>query len=391
MPFTICSQEKCTGCAGCFNICPKKCISMVEDAEGFLRPAIDTERCDDCGACLRTCPILHPPGPNPSSSSQVYACWNKDDVTRFQSASGGLFSAFALAILDKGGVVYGAAFDENMRLEHIAVERKEDLGKLRSSKYVQSDIGQSYAEVRKHLREKRQVLFSGTPCQIAALYNYLGKDNESLLTCDIVCKGVPSPGLFAKYVRFLEKHFGSKLSGINMRDKRHGWNIATTVVSFDDGKECVLTGFFNSFVYGFAKNFTLRRGCYQCLHTNSSRQGDITLGDFWRIGELSPFNHSTRNGVSLILANSEKGKVFFSECSQNIFADERTIVEALYKRSNMKHPAKMPENRSQFFVDYQRLDYEELAKVHLVDKGMKGMIKRLIPPSWIFFLRKFNS
>jgi hypothetical protein len=323
----------------------------------------------------------------------VYACWNKDDVTRFQSASGGSFSAFALAILDKGGVVYGAAFDENMRLKHIAVERKEDLGKLRSSKYVQSDIGYSYADIRKFLRQNRCVLFAGTPCQVAALNAYLGKKHEKLLTCDMLCHGVPSPGLFAKYVRFLEERFRAKLIGINMRHKLRGWyhGLNSTVAFFSDGRECLLKGADYSFMYGFSNCFTLRPSCYQCMYTKILRQGDITLADFWGIGEISPFNHNIRNGISLILVNSEKGRQLLGECSNNIYVEERSIEEALYKRSKLKHPVEKPKIREKFFVDYQRLGYCELVKIYLVDKGMKGLIKCLIPQSWIYYLRKIYS
>jgi len=384
----ICPKEQCTGCAACFNICPKECISMVSDSEGFLYPQINSECCDDCGACKRVCPILHLPEPNHLATPQVYACWNKDEAVRFQSASGGVFSALAEHILDNGGVVFGAAFDEDMVVKHIAVHQVETLGRLRSSKYVQSDVGRCYIEVRGLLRQGRKVLFSGTPCQVAALNAFIGKDDENLLTCDLLCHGVPSPGLFAKYVDYLETRFRSKLIDINFRHKRKGWELASTVAAFDDGRERVLTGHCDSFIYGFSHCFTLRPACYQCRYANIDRSGDITLGDFWGIGELAPFHHSTRNGISLVLVNTEKGRRLFEASSSKFFSEERTLDEAKHNRTKLSHPLPKPRNREQFFADYQRLEYEELAKTHLVDKGVKGLIKRFVPRTWIFHMRK---
>lgn len=363
---------------------------MVSDTEGFLRPVINVECCDDCGACKRICPIIHPPKHKQSHSSfpDVFACWNKDEEVRFQSASGGAFSAFAGHVLDNDGIVYGAAFDEDMMVKHIAVYRKEELGKLRSSKYVQSNIGHCYKEIRNFLRQKRKVLFSGTPCQVAALYAFLGQDNENLVTCDMLCHGVPSPGLFSKYLKYLEKRFCGELVNINVRHKRKGWKLASTVAYFSDGRERVLTGYDNSYMYGFINCFSLRPACYMCPYTTIDRNGDITLADFWGIGDFVPFHHGTRNGISLILVNSEKGRRLFAESSKQLCFEKRTLEEAKYKRSKLSKPLPKPKNREQFFADYQRLKYDELAKIHLVDKGVKGLIKRVIPRTWIFYLRK---
>lgn len=387
MLISICSKEQCTGCAACLNICPKKCISMVFDAEGFMRPTIDIQFCDDCGACKRVCPILHLPEPNHSPAPQVYACWNKDEEVRFQSASGGAFSAFAQHILDSSGVVFGAAFDEKMRLKHIAVDRKEELRKLRSSKYVQSDVGRSYEEVKKLLRQERRVLFSGTPCQVAALYNFLHRDNENLLTCDIICHGVPSPGLFEKYVVSLERRFRAKVLSINFRHKRSGWNLMTTLAFFSDGRERILTGYNDSFMYAFNNYYSLRPACYRCIHTSVNRHGNITLADFWGIGELQPFYHSTRNGVSLIFVNSEKGRRLLRETSNYLCSEERTLEEAKHEQPHMRQPGREPKNRERFFADYKRLEYAELAKIHLVDKGLKWLVKRIVPRTWVAYLR----
>ncbi len=388
MATSICPEELCMGCAACFNICPLQCIEMASNPEGFLYPKIDLDLCANCGECKRVCPANNSKKPKDLVSPKVYACWNKDEDIRFQSASGGVFSALAQHVLDEGGIVFGAAFDKNMRVKHIAVDRQEDLGKLRSSKYVQSDVGCSYIKVKEFLDQNKKVLFSGTPCQIAALYAVVGKDNENLITCDVLCKGVPSPGLFARYVKYLETIFQSKLVNINFRHKCKGWELASTMATFSNGRQSLLTNINNSFMFGFGKGFTIRLSCYHCLYKNIERLGDITLGDFWGIGELVSFNHNTRNGISLILVNSEKGRQFFEKSLQLFCFEERTLKEATNRQSVLNYNIPEPKNRKQFFADYQMLEYEELAKKHLVDKGLKRLIKLVIPQTWIFYLRK---
>lgn len=389
MPITICPVEQCTGCAACVNVCPKRCISMIPDVEGFLRPEIDSGHCDDCGACERVCPILHTLQANRASGAQCYASWNKDEAVRSESASGGVFSALADCVLNSGGVVFGAAFDENMRLNHIAASRKEELGKLRSSKYVQSSIDYTYTEIQNLLKQNRKVLFSGTPCQVAALYALIGKEDKNIFTCDVICFGVSSPGLFAKYLEHLERFFRAKLVNINVRHKRKGWNLMfSTVAFFSDGRERVFTGYNDSFMYGFLNYICLRPACYQCSYTKVDRLGDITLGDFWGIGDFAPFHHSIRNGISLVLVNSEKGRLLFEKSSSQLYFEKRTMEEARYNKPQLSHPLPKPKNREQFFFDYNHLGYAELAKKHLVDKGVKGLIKRIVPRTCIFYLRK---
>jgi coenzyme F420-reducing hydrogenase beta subunit len=385
----ICPEEQCTGCAACFNICPVNCIQMVSDAEGFLRPEIADDECTDCGACKRVCPMLNLREPDHSATPEVYALWNKDESVRFQSASGGAFSAFAEYVLDSGGVVFGAAFDDLMQVRHIGIHQKNELEKLRSSKYVQSNIGDSYREVKKYLRMGKTVLFSGTPCQVAALTAYLGRDYQNLYKCDILCHGVPSPGLFANYLKFIEKKFQCKLSNINVRHKLKGWGLNSTVALFRDGKERVLTNYNNSFMFGFINCFSLRPSCYLCPYTNVDRYGDITMGDFWGIGEYKPFKQRTRNGISLILVNSNYGRQLFEKSFDRFCCEKRTLEEAKYKRTKLSHPLPQPRKREQFFDDYKKLTYEELAKKHLVEKGMKGLIKKVVPREYFFYFRKF--
>jgi coenzyme F420-reducing hydrogenase beta subunit len=385
---TICSRDKCTGCAACFNVCPQRCISMVYDTEGFLSPEVDSEHCNKCGLCKSTCPVLRRSGSSCTVYQRVYASWNHDESIRFESASGGAFSALATHVLDQNGVVFGAAFDDQMNVKHIAVSDKEELWRLRSSKYVQSDVGSSYVDVLSLLQEGKKVLFSGTPCQVAALCAVAGEENQNLVTCDLLCHGVASPGLFSEYVRYLESCFHAKLVSISFRNKRHGWEIPSTVAVFWNGPQHILGDLEDSFMHGFLHNLTLRLACYQCPYARIDRNGDITLGDFWGIGESEPFDQDRKKGVSLVLVNSERGSQLLEQSAGGLYLEERGIEETR-NMAALSRPWPEPKNRNEFFSDYRQLQYMELAEKHLVDKGLKRLIKRVIPRPWLFYLRKY--
>jgi len=384
---TICPNNICTGCGACLNVCPKKCIQMVVDEEGFLFPAINEQLCNNCDVCRRTCPALSPKTPTPSREPNVYACWNRDNPVRFQSASGGVFSALADEVLRRNGVVYGAAFDENAYLRHISVENKGELWKLRSSKYIQSDVGAVYTEIKQHLKMLRPVLFSGTPCQVAALQACVGND-ANLFTADLFCHGVPSPGLFAHYADFLGKRFGAKLTSINFRHKRKGWELPICVANFDNFHEQVLRGLDNSYVRGFHFSITLRLSCYQCPYATIVRRGDVSLADFSKIGEIQPFEHSVKGGISLVLANTEKGEAMLATCSDRLHLEQRTLAEAKHSQPRLGQRLQKPGIRELFWADYQRLEYEGLAKQYLVEKGWKALLRPLAPPGLILFVKK---
>lgn len=385
----ICAKEICTGCGACLNVCPKQCIQMAPDEEGFYFPVINSQHCNNCDLCKRTCPALSMLGPSSNSNRtpKVYACWNSDNTVRFQSSSGGVFSALANEVLNRHGIVYGATFDENVTLKHIGIDRKKELWRLRSSKYIQSDTLTVYHEIKQNLKKHRPVLFSGTPCQVAGLQACVG-DDDNLFTCDLLCHGVPSPGLFAKYSNFLEKRFGSKLSNINFRHKRTGWETSIVVAEFMESHEHVLRGLHNSYMQGFRHAISLRRSCYQCPYASVFRKGDLSLGDFSKIGEIQPFKHSLKHGISLVLANTKRGEALLANSSANLYLEQRTLAEAKHSQLHLQKPARQPGNRKMFFYDYQRLEYEDLAKKYLVEKGWKSLIRPLVPPKWILFVRK---
>lgn len=385
---SICPKKQCTGCAACVNTCPKGCISMVPDAEGFLYPHVDREYCTECGMCMRICPVLNPIQCNDVAMPRVYACWNRDESIRSSSSSGGMFTALAEQVIDAGGVVFGVAFDGHMRVKHVAAETHGDLARLRGSKYVQSYVGLSYVKAEAFLRRNKAVMFFGTPCQIAALRASLGQIPDNLITCDLLCHGVPSPDLFAKYIGYLERRFGARVTSVDFRHKRIGWQLPSTVATFDNGRQIILNDIADSFMYGFSRNLSLRPACYRCTYASSRRIGDVTIGDFWGIGESAPFHHHTRNGVSLVLANSEKGIRLLENGGDKFVCQERTLDEARRRGMALVGPRPEPRSREQFFADYAATEFEELARKHLVDRGYKRLIKRTVPRTWVHWVQR---
>ena len=225
--------DQCTGCEACANICPKDCISMVENAEGFLFPKIDSGKCVGCELCEKACPVLSPiPIHKTQEDVKVYALIHKDEDVRSHSSSGGAFSAIADFVLEQGGVVFGAAFDENFEVHHICVDKPEDLYKLRGSKYVQSRIGDAYRQAKEKLQQGRLVFFTGTACQTSGLLGFLGRDYENLITQDLICHGVPSPLAWRKYIQLNRRWAKSEVEHIFFRDKIFGWH--NWHVSIDD-------------------------------------------------------------------------------------------------------------------------------------------------------------
>jgi coenzyme F420-reducing hydrogenase beta subunit len=360
--------EKCTGCMACLNSCPIGCISSYMDKEGFYQPVIDEERCLGCGQCEKSCPILQGTHKSFNKEPDVYAAWNKDEMVLKKSSSGGVFGVFAKYILSKQGVVFGAAYNEELEVHHIFIETLEDLKRLQGSKYVQSNIGDSYKLVKKLIIGNNYVLFSGTPCQIAGLYSFLGGDEfENLFTCDLICHGVPSAGVFKRYIRYMEKKKAAKVIDIQMRTKESGWMQGSAMnLKFENNERLsVFPSSNDSYMNGFLFSLFLRQSCYNCQYAKTPRESDITLGDFWGIGNDIPFHFPTKQGVSLVLVNSKKGSMLFDECKVNMFYEKRTLKEA--KKGNIMLSPKQYENkyRKIFFNDYQTMSYEKLISIYL--------------------------
>ena len=297
--------EKCTGCGACVQSCPKQCISWTEGEFRFKYPQIDKDICVNCGICEKVCPIdkvLQTP-----TTQKAYAAVHKDYQVLAKSTSGGAFTAIADAVFAQDGIVYGVAMMDNMQVKHIRTSNKEEFAVLRSSKYLQSDTGNTYQMVEQDLKEGKTVLYSGTPCQIDGLRHFLGKPYERLYTVDIVCHGVGSQAYFDKYLDFARKRYGN-IKTLRFRSKEYvGWSCGGVVVvtgSSDCLKKIPYRDFDNYYYAYFLSGDIYRKSCYSCKYANMKRVGDFSLGDYWGVEKLHlPLN--TFNGCSLLVVNSD--------------------------------------------------------------------------------------
>ncbi len=354
----LAGEGSCTGCTACQAICPRDAISMVRDREGFSRPRVDPSKCVDCGLCTAVCPALHPAAREDRSLPAAFAAWNKDSEIRRDSTSGGVFSALAEDILEGGGVVFGAALDGKQHLHHIACFRKEDLWRLRGAKYVQSDLGDIFREVKKCL-ETRPVLFSGTPCQVDGLYRYLGRRPENLITCDLVCQGVPSPGVWEDMARLIEARKGRDLQTVRFRNKVEGWKNSHFTAVFEGGGVDSRPLFSTEYGRAFGRALFLRPCCYRCPYAGLNRPGDFTLGDFWGLapGELP---EQQVWGVSLLLVNTAQGSHMFDRLplGRKPFPVERAIAG----NPRLASPIAQPADRGAFFAAYALEPFEKVLR-----------------------------
>ena len=353
------SPSRCVGCHACFNICPVRAITMVENEEGFKYPQLDKQTCVNCGKCEKVCPALIGHPLTHDKSPEFYAVWNKENDIRRQSSSGGMFRILAEEIIAEGGVVYGAAFDEANHLRHIRVENVEELGALMGSKYVQSDIGTMLGQVRADLRNGRQVLFSGTPCQVAGLYAFLGGNHENLLTVDVLCHGVPSPGVFQRYLEGIGVDGGCR---IEFRNKDKGWKRFSLIVA-DKVHEMLDE---NSYMKGFLSNLYLRPSCAECQFVGCKRIGDVTLGDFWGVNAFRK-KYDDDLGTSLVLLNSQKGKLMFEALrSRYALAEQVPDASAIPANPTLMHSSTPSLLREAFFADYKSgLSWQELEEKYM--------------------------
>lgn len=353
------APEDCCGCSTCFNICPVQAITMQEDREGFKYPKIDERSCINCGKCEKACPVLHAETAGRTLHPAFYAVWNRQDEARLSSSSGGVFRVLAEDVLADGGVVYGAAFDVHNRLRHVRAESADALVPLTGSKYVQSEIGTAFCQVRADLKNGRRVLFTGTPCQVAGLYAFLGGDDANLLTADVLCHGVPSPAVFERYLESLG--VGEKCR-IEFRNKDNGWKKYEVVV----GDRVHETFRANAYMKGFLSNLYLRPSCASCRFVGCRRPGDLTLGDFWGAGNFRK-RYDDDKGTSLVLLNSPKARSIFQTLQDKFsLAEQVPSDSAVPFNPSLVHASKPDARRAAFFDDFEAgKSWEELAASYI--------------------------
>ncbi len=377
--------NQCVGCKSCEQSCPKRCISMIENKEGFWYPSVDEEKCIGCKLCLKNCPVknkeLHRNKP-----VNVWAWRNKDEIDIMRSASGGAADSAAKAILQRGGVVYGAAYDEQLTVSHVAILSDDERYRIQSSKYVQSDPCDSYSLVKQNLSEGKVVLYTGTPCQISGLYSFLGGDDENLYTIDLICHGVPSPKLFKKYLKWQERKTGGKLIYFNFRSKENrGWGTQYLLKTKTKTKTKILS--LDRYGKHFMDGDCYRESCYQCSYANMSRVGDLTVGDFWGIAKSHP-NFDSPKGVSSVFVNTKKGQELFEMMKPFADVEQATLEEAMVKQGNLVNPSSRPSKRDTF---YEKIDEEYYMEDLKVGIQPKERIKTVLPAGAIRILKKWGG
>ena len=384
------NPKDCCGCAACLNICPKDAIGMVEDEAGFIYPKVKTDRCVNCGMCKSVC-VFNEKNNGENQEIKVYAGVINDREILKNSSSGGVFSALANAVFQKGGVVFGAAWEEDFSLSHIAAHSVEELKKLRGSKYVQSSIGKTFREAKNLLDAGKFVCYSGTPCQISGLKSYLGKDYENLLTIDIICHGVPSRKMLKDDLLYVSGKAPGELREVKFRDKSYGWGTKGSITV--KNKKIKYNAGTSPYYFYFLKGEVYRESCYNCRFPAEKRQGDITLGDYWgirtellkKLGDIDP-----DFGVSCVLVNSEKGEKWLgaAKSALSLTVSDRKSVE---KRNGqlINHSIPLPEHKSlhEGYITNGFSSFRNGYRKHTKDHIVRG-IKNLIPSK---LKRKIND
>lgn len=353
----IVDRKSCTGCGACANACPPNAIRMCADEEGFLYPVIDQSKCIGCKACERACPADRP---RPDiQKTTAYFAYSKDEQLCRVSSSGGIFSELAKSVISDGGVVFGAGFDENFKVCHQSADTMDELAKLRTSKYVQSDTGDTYKAVKVFLDNGRRVMFSGTPCQVVALRSYLGKEYDTLLTVDIICHGVPSPGVWKEYLT--QEHGEKKICSISFRNKDLGWNDFSMRIDYSDGTYYRKLATVDPFEKAFLANLTLRPSCYQCQYKTVDRVSDITIADYWGVEIVHP-ELQQQQGVSLVLTHSKKGEEALEAILKSVIIGSTDLEKAIGMNSACTHSVAWPEKRNAFFASRNSLGVKKAVK-----------------------------
>ena len=387
-------KKECCGCGACMNICPRQAITMTADQYGFYYPEVNMDLCVDCHQCENVCVYQKAEKRTSWKETHVAVAINSDVR---ESASGGVFSGFARAVLEAGGVVYGCTLEQKNGMlypRHICVSETSELIKLKGSKYIQSDLADTYQDVQKQLKEGKIVLFSGTPCQVAGLNGFLKKEYDNLYTLDIICHGVPSRQLFQDYIAFQEKETGKKIMDYRFRDKSSGWKLFGKMVYMDENgikSERTFEPEESSYYQMFLDGYTYRENCYQCPYASDNRQGDITIGDYWCIDlvhpELLTENGGTLDesrGVSCMIVNREQGRKLLNQFGEGIRCWESTYEQASrYNRQLTSPSALKPEREtvlSLYLEGYEKVEqwYQKRLKKIRLKRRIVAMVPRKV-------------
>lgn len=357
----IINKEDCCGCTACVSICAHKAITMEPDTLGFLYPKVDVSKCTNCGLCEKVCAF----NDNYDTSMNletpyVYGARHKDIKEVETSRSGAAFIAISDWILNQGGIVYGVGYEENFKVVHKRAETKEQRNEFKGSKYVQSDLGNIFIQVKNDLRNGKIVLFSGTPCQTSGLNSYIGKKlRQNLYLVDIVCHGVPAPYIWRDYITYFERKYKRKIISVDFRNKKEfGWQSHKETFILEDGER--INPVHNPYTDLFYKHIMLRKSCGKCHFCNTIRPSDITIADFWGWEKTNPEFNKDDRGVSLLLINTEKGKCFFDIIKDNLNVFNVELKNCL--QTNLKNPSVLNSKSLKFEYQYEKYGFEYIIK-----------------------------
>lgn len=357
-------KNNCSGCGVCEYVCSHSAITTETDSFGFIYPKVNSDKCVDCGLCDNVCPF-NVREEAVKRIQKTYAVRHKDsDVVR-RSRSGGFFTAISDSILRSGGIVYGAILDHNMKVVHLRADSSSDRDRMRGSKYSQSNLGDICVAVRKDLMTGKNVLFSGTPCQVEAISRFIGKKlSKNLVTVDIICHGVGSPEIWKRFIKHIEKAEGRKIINADFRDKRkYGWNgLHKESFLLEDETER------KYYPYIYYSDLHVRESCRNCPYACLPRRSDITLGDLWGFENVVPEWSKDNDGISLVLVNSDKGRMLMNDCVNSVEAKEIDLSKVM--QPHLQHPIRFDEaRREEYANDFSSMDFESvLKKYHKVER-----------------------
>ena len=372
---------KCTGCCVCVSACPVGCITMEPDELGFLYPKTNSASCINCGKCIEVCPVSNGLSIKRCDDKMTsLAIKNKDVAIRLESSSGGVFSLIAEKVISGGGIVYGAVFDEEFYVVHMGVTDAQSLFRIRGSKISQSDTSSVFKEVKDHLDSNRTVLFTGTPCQVSGLYNYLGKDYDNLFTQDLICHGVCSPVVLRKYLKEKEVNQGAKIHTVCLRNKDNGWRDYSVRLEFDNGTQYLISHSKDDLMRIYLRNYALRTSCYNCSFKGDNRCSDITLADLWGAEKMVP-SLDDNKGLSLVICRTLKGKKLIESVLSETESRPINYELAVSFNKSAIESAKEPVNNASFRDDLNNMDLNLLVKkyckVSLITK-LKRIVKHIV-------------
>lgn len=357
------NKNECCGCTACKFICPVDAIEMIADKEGFLYPTIDQSICIECKKCQDICAFKNGYSTEDNFAEPlVYAARHKNENVLLSSTSGGAFTAISDYVLNKGGVVFGAGFDDNFNVIHQIAEDTEMRERLKGSKYVQSDLKKTYLEVKKSLADNKLVLFTGTPCQNAGLRAFLLEESvENLILCDLVCHGAPSPLMWREHLEYINKKMKSNVTAYNFRTKINGWHGHSEEFTLNNGKSEFESLLSQEHKVLFYAHSILRPSCHNCKYTNTRRPSDITIADFWGIEDCMP-DFDDNKGTSLILVNTDKGKRILNSIKGELSLRESCLKDCVKKQTQLQAPPMPAPYRQEFWCDYEKNGYGYISR-----------------------------